>query len=135
MGTKLVYLETLDPADRQKLEAAGSVHTDGLFARGAGKAERTTLAAQTGVAVPVLDAFVCAADLMRIAGVAEPHALLLAALEIPTAATLSACEAPVLIKQMRRKNVEILVVRGMPPESMVARWIEDARKLPGGVEI
>ncbi|HEY1707179.1 MAG TPA: DUF4332 domain-containing protein [Rhizomicrobium sp.] len=135
MGTKLVNLETLDPADLQKLETAGISHTDELFARAAGKAERVVLAGRTGIALPVLDQFVGVADLMRIAGIGEPHALLLAALEIPTAAALSACEAAVLIKQMRRKNVEILVVRGMPPESTVARWVEDARKLPPGAEI
>jgi hypothetical protein len=135
MGTKLVNLETLDPTDLQKLETAGIVHTDELFARAAGKTGRAALAAQTGVAVPVIHTLVCAADLMRIAGIAEPHTLLLAALEIPTATALSSCEASVLIKQMRRKNVEILVVRGMPPESTVARWIEDAKKLPPGAEI
>jgi hypothetical protein len=36
---------------------------------------------------------------------------------------------------MRRKNVELMIARAMPPESTVARWIEDAKKLPSGAEV
>jgi hypothetical protein len=67
---------------------------------------------------------------MRIAGINEPHTLLLDALNIRSVADLAAQDATALIKAMRRKNVEILVVRGMPPESTVARWISDAKALP-----
>jgi len=39
-------------------------------------------------------------------------------------------DATALIKAMRRKNVELTLVRSVPPESTVGRWIGDAKALP-----
>jgi hypothetical protein len=130
MPALLANLESFDSADIEKLTGAGFMSTTDLVDRTPGPAERDALAAGIGVDRTALERLFAMADLMRVSGISEPHAQLLAALDTPTAAALAGREAPVLIKQMRRKNVEILVVRGMPPESTVARWIDDARKLP-----
>jgi hypothetical protein len=135
MGTKLSNLEAIPAADIEKLQAAGLTTTDEVLARAAAKSDRAALAAASGVSESVLNQLVCTADLMRIAGVGEPHTLLLAALDIPTAADLATREALPTLKLMRRKNVELMIARAMPPESTVARWIDDAGKLSPGAEI
>jgi hypothetical protein len=135
MGTKLANLESIDPDDIQKLEAAGITTTDEALTRAGSKADRAALAASTGVAESVLTQLAGTADLMRVAGISEPHTLLLAHLETPTAAALGTKEALPILKLMRRKNVELMIARAMPPESTVARWIDDAKALPPGAEI
>ena len=130
MPAQLANLESFDSTDIEKLIRARFMTTTDLVERVPGLADREVLSATTGVERGALERLFAMADLMRVSGIGEPHAQLLAALETPTATVLATREAPILIKQMRRKNVEILVVRGMPPESTVARWIDDARKLP-----
>ncbi len=130
MPAELANLESFDRAELVKLGAAGISSTTDLLERAGQRTDRDALAKESGVAPEVLDRLAKMSDLMRVSGISEPHALLLAALEVETASGLAAREAPVLIKQMRRKNVDLLVARAMPPESTVARWIDDARKLP-----
>jgi len=135
MGTKLANLEGVPPEEIGKLTAAGIGTTDELLEKAATPADRTALAAQTGVSESMLAQLAGTADLMRITGIGEPHTLLLAALETPTAAHLATKEALPILKLMRRKNVELMIARAMPPESTVGRWIEDAKKLPPGAKI
>lgn len=135
MGTKLTNLEAIPAPEIEKLQATGLTTTDEVLAKAASRADRAVLAGATGIAESVLTQLACTADLMRIIGIGEPHTLLLAALETPTAAVLATREALPLLKMMRRKNVELMIARAMPPESTVARWIEDAKKLPPGAEI
>ena len=130
MPVQLANLESVDGAAIKKLAGAGIASTTDLLDRAGRVEDRAGLAARAGMAREAFDRLLAMADLMRVSGISEPHAQLLAVLETPTAAALAAREAPVLIKQMRRKNVELLLARSMPPESTVARWIDDARKLP-----
>jgi hypothetical protein len=135
MPAELSNLESLAPGDIQRLADAGIATTTELFARAARREDRRALASETGIEPAMLDRLAALSDLMRIVGISEPHAQLLATLDAPTAAALATRDAAVLIKQLRRKNVELLLARSMPPESTVARWIDDARKLPMGTEI
>jgi len=127
---KIANLESITPDETARLEAANVGTTDDLLGRAATAETLAGLAARTGMAPQVIARLFRMADLMRIAGINEPHTLLLDALNIRSAAELAAQDATALIKAMRRKNVEILVVRGVPPESTVARWISDAKALP-----
>ena len=130
MGVKLAYLELFDAADVERLEVAGIKTSDDLLARAAARDPRAALVARTGVAEATLMRLLRMSDLMRVAGINEPLTQLLDVMGVGTVDALARQDAAVLIKQMRRKNVEILVVRGMPPESTVARWIVDAKALP-----
>jgi len=127
---KIANLESITPDETARLEAANVGTTDDLLGRAATAETLAGLAARTGMDPQVIARLFRMADLMRIAGINEPHTLLLDALNIRSAAELAAQDATALIKAMRRKNVEILVVRGVPPESTVARWISDAKALP-----
>ena len=135
MGTKLANLEGVPSEEIEKLAAAGIATTDELLARASSRSDRAALSARTGVAESTLTQLAGTADLMRIVGIGEPHTLLLAALDTPTAAHLATREALPILKLMRRKNVELMIARALPPESTVARWIDDARNLPPGAEL
>ena len=126
---KLANLESVDAEIIEKLDATGIRSSEDLLDRAATAELRGALAARTGIDSELLLRLARMSDRMRISGIAEPITQLFDALGIELAAALAQQDAAVLIKQMRRKNVEILVVRGMPPESTVARWIEDAKKL------
>jgi hypothetical protein len=127
---KIAHLETVDAETIDKLIAAGIQTTEDLLERAATPELRIALAATTGMDGTLVLRLARMADRMRVSGIGELVTQLFDALGVDTAARLAQQDAPLLIKQMRRKNVEILVVRGMPPESTVARWITDAKALP-----
>jgi hypothetical protein len=129
MGVKVAYLESISAEEIAALEGAGVHSTDDLLGRLADSDTRAGFGARTGLASETVHRLAGMADLMRITGIGEPHTQLLDALDVGSTAALAQQDATALIKAMRRKNVEILVVRGMPPESTVARWINDAKVL------
>jgi hypothetical protein len=135
MPAELSNLDSLSTDDTRRLAVLGIATTTDFFARAARRADRQAVATESGIEPAVLERLASLSDLMRIVGISEPHAQLLAMLDTPTAVALATRDAAVLIKQLRRKNVELLLARAMPPESTVARWIDDARNLPAGTEI
>ena len=130
MAFKLANLESFAPADIAALERSGVATTDDVLQHAAGRDARGDLAARSGVSEATLLRLVRMADLMRISGTNEAHTQLLDALGVASVCDLRQQDATVLIKAMRRKNVELTLVRSVPPESTVARWIGDAKALP-----
>jgi hypothetical protein len=130
MALKLTNLELVAPDDVQKLELAGVLTADDLIRVAAGHDMRHALARRSGISETILLRLARMADLMRIMGINEAHTQLLDALGAGCVAQLRQQDAAVLIKAMRRKNVEVRLVRSVPPESNLARWIVDANALP-----
>lgn len=134
MAFKLANLESFAPADIAALERSGVVTTDDVLQQAAGRAGRRTLGERSGVAEMTLIRLIRLADLMRISGINEAHTQLLDALAAGSVSELGRHDSALLIKAMRRKNVELTLVRSVPPESTVARWISDAKALPPIIE-
>jgi len=67
---------------------------------------------------------------MRIKGVGEDYAELLEAAGVDTVKELKYRNPHNLAKAMADANVKRKLVRLLPSEVVVVRWIEDARKLP-----
>jgi hypothetical protein len=130
MVFRLANLELFAPRDVEHLLSAGVATSADLLERAANREQREALASCCGVPPEALVRFVRMADLMRITGINEAHTQLLDAVGAGCIADLVARDAPTLIKAMRRKNVELTLVRSVPPESTLARWIADARLLP-----
>lgn len=130
MALKLTNLESFDPGEIEKLGSCGIFTIDDVARRAASREERRRLAEQVGVAEASLLRLARTADLMRIAGINEAHTQLLDALGVGCVKDLRLQDAATLIKAMRRKNVELTLVRSVPPESNLARWIADAHALP-----
>ena len=123
-------LEFLDGEDLAKLKRAGILDLDSLLARAASDESRQALCAQSGVNRDELRRLARIADILRIQGVNEAQARLLDVAGAGSIAEICLCDAHTLLRQLRRKNVELLLVRSLPPESTLDRWINDAKRLP-----
>ena len=80
----------------------------------------------------VLD-WVTAADRMRVKGVGWEYAELLRAAGVKTANELRYRNPQKLVEKMKEANDRRNLVRLLPSESMVRRWIESAKKLPRAI--
>jgi hypothetical protein len=65
-------------------------------------------------------------DLIRQPKLVEGYCVLLDALDLGSRAKLATADATELLRAMRRKNVEIIAVRSIQPESILADWIRNA---------
>lgn len=128
MGVPLATIRWISPEDGAALEALGIATTDDLLTA-AGAEGTAALAAKTGIAEDSLAAWVRRSDLLRLDGMRDPHALLLEVMGIGLP-ELTQRDAPKLLREMRRTNVERLLVGSIPPESQLAQWIEQAGRLP-----
>lgn len=135
MTFKLANLESITPAEAELLWRVGVATTEDILRQASGQAARDDLAARSEVAEATLRRLVRLSDLMRISGINEAHAQLLETLGAGTVGELARHDATLLIKAMRRRNVELTLVRSVPPESTVARWIADARSLQPILEL
>lgn len=70
------------------------------------------------------------ADLMRIKGVGEEYSELLEAAGVDTVKELKHRVPANLTAKMAEVNALKHLVRQVPSEAMVARWIEEAKQLP-----
>lgn len=77
----------------------------------------------------VLD-WVTAADRMRVKGVGWEYAELLRAAGVKTVKELKFRNPHKLVQAMAAANTKRKLVRLLPSESTVARWIDSAKKLP-----
>ncbi len=70
------------------------------------------------------------ADKMRIKGIGEDYAELLEAAGVDTVRELKYRNPANLAKRMAEVNKQLKLVRALPSEKVVLRWIETAKKLP-----
>jgi hypothetical protein len=99
------------------LEAAGTVKG------------RKALAAKTGFAEKQLLCWANVADRMRIKGISKEYAELLQAAGVDTVKELRFRSPANLAKAMADANRDRRMVRLLPSEKVVSRWIEHAQKL------
>lgn len=92
--------------------------------------DRKQLSDRIGIPERTILDFANAADLMRIKGIGRDHVALLRAVEVYTVRDLRNRNAGNLFHAMASANVANAVVRFLPAESFVRRWIEQAKVLP-----
>ena len=114
----------------QQLENLGLRTFNDLLTAGAGPKDREELAAAVGVGGKLLLRWVNQVDLCRVDGVGPQYADLLEAAGVDTVPELAQRRADNLAKRMAEVNEKQHLVRRLPAESEVARWIESARDLP-----
>lgn len=134
MPVKLSNLESVPSDVAEKLETMGIGTTDDLLPLAATATLRQRLADLTAGESTAVLRLARVADLSRITGLIEPHALLLEAVGAGNVRLLREQDASLLVKALRRKNVELQLVRSVPPESTIARWVADANALPLALE-
>ena len=113
-----------------RLKAAGIRTTGRLLESARHPKGRRVLAEKTGLDEKKILCWANMADKMRIKGVGEEYAELLHAAGVDTVRDLKYRNPANLAKAMAAANAKRRLVRLLPSEKAVLRWIEHAKKLP-----
>ena len=117
-----------------KLRKNGIRTTEALLKRAADRKGRRALASETGFSEKQILEWVNRADLMRCKGVGGEYSDLLEAAGVDTIKELRRRNAASLTKKMVEINEKKKLVRRLPTESMVSRWVESAKTLEPSVK-
>lgn len=111
------------------LKSAGIRSTAKLLEKARTVSGRKLLAEETGLAEKQLLCWANVADRMRIKGISREYAELLQAAGVDTVKELRYRSPANLAKAMAEANKKRKMVRLLPSEKVVCRWIENAQKL------
>ncbi len=103
--------------------------TEALLKQGATRKGRAELAAATGINEQLILSWVNRADLFRVKGVGEEYSGLLESAGVDTVKELRRRNPANLLSAMVEINTAKRLVRRLPTESMVARWVDHAKTL------
>jgi uncharacterized protein DUF4332 len=129
MSYPIAELEKIAPGVAATLKSVG-IHTTGRLLEAAKNPKgRKTLSAKTGIDEKCILRWANMADRMRIKGVGEDYAELLEAAGVDTVRELKFRNPSKLAKAMAEANTKRKLVRLLPSEQTVVRWVEHAKKL------
>jgi predicted flap endonuclease-1-like 5' DNA nuclease len=111
------------------LKKAGIRTTARLLDSAARPKDRKSLAEKTGLPEKSILCWANMADRMRIKGVGEDYAALLQAAGVDTVKELKYRNPARLAKAMADANAKRKLVRVLPSDQAIVRWIEQAKKL------
>ncbi len=127
---KLTDIEGVGPAYSQKLKKAGVSTTDALLNKGATPKGRQAIADKSGISGKRILRWVNHADLFRLDGVAGEYAELLEAAGVDTVPELAQRNAENLFQKLVEVNEANKLVRVVPVQTQVEKWVEQAKNLP-----
>ena len=130
----VIEVEGIGPVYVKKLNDAGIKNTDQLLNACKTKAMRLKLAADSGIDESHILRFANMVDLFRIHGVGSEYADLLEASGVDTVKELATRNPANLTAKMAEVNNEKKLVRRIPTEKMVEKWVNEAKTLPGALE-
>jgi hypothetical protein len=130
MSYPLTDIEGIDRDIAMILKSAGVRSTGGLLEAARTSRGRKALANKTGLNEKSLLCWVNMADCMRIRGISREYADLLHAAGVDTVKELKFRNPANLVSAMADANKKRKLVRLLPSEKVVVRWIDHARKLP-----
>jgi predicted flap endonuclease-1-like 5' DNA nuclease len=130
MSYPITDIEGIDGEVAAVLKSAGIRSSDRLLEAARTVKGRKTLAAKTGYDEKRLLYWANIADRMRIKGVRKEYAELLQAAGVDTVKELKYRNPSNLAKAMADANRKRRLVRLLPSEKVVKRWIENAKTLP-----
>jgi Domain of unknown function (DUF4332) len=123
-------IDGIDEGTAAALKKAGIRSTGKLLETARTMRGRKELAGKTGFTEKQLLCWANVADRMRIKGVNRDYSQLLQAAGVDTVKELKYRNPCNLAQAMADANKKNKLVRMLPSEKVVARWIEDAKKLP-----
>jgi hypothetical protein len=126
----LTAIAGLDGDAIAALRGAGIRSTGSLLENTRTAAQRKQLAGKTGLDTKQLLCWANLADRMRVKGISKEYAELLSAAGVETVKDLKVRNPANLAKAMAGANKARKLVRLLPSERVVTRWIECARELP-----
>lgn len=122
-------IEGIGVRNATRLRKAGIRTTEALLKKGGAKKGRKELAATTGIGEKTILEWVNRADLMRVKGVGEEYSDLLECAGVDTVKELRNRNPKNLLKAMVDANTKKRLVRRLPTEAMVERWVAHAKTL------
>ena len=132
--TSLLEIEGIGEASAAKLKVAGVRSLEALLEAGKTPKGRKELAEKSGIDESRLLKWVNMADLFRIKGVAEEYSELLEASGVDTVPELAQRNANNLYEKLASVNAEKKLVRKMPTQTEVTKWVEQAKSLGRVIE-
>ena len=129
MSYAIADLEKIDPGVVATLKSVGIRTTTRLLEAAKDPKGRKQLAGKTGLDEKRILRWANMADRMRIKGVGEDYAELLQAAGVVTVKELKYRNPAKLAKAMAEANAKRKLVRVLPSDRAVVRWIEQAKKL------
>ncbi|MBX6329801.1 MAG: DUF4332 domain-containing protein [Pseudolabrys sp.] len=130
MSYPITALEGIDGEIAAILKSVKIRSTARLLEAASSPKGRKTLADKTGISAKQLLCWANMADRMRIKGVSKGYAELLQAAGVDTVRELTHRSPAKLAAAMAAANKQRKLVRVLPSEKTVARWIEEAKRLP-----
>jgi predicted RecB family nuclease len=129
-------IDTIDGmrrVDARTLRKSGVRTTEKLLRRAGTRSGRRELASATGLTERQILDWVNRADLMRVKGIGEEYSDLLEAAGVDTCKELRNRNPASLLGKMTQVNSKKRLVRRLPTEVMVKRWVDHAKELPPAV--
>src|SRR5687768_3408596 len=130
MTYAIADIAAIDPEAAVSLKKAGIRTTARLLDTAKDAKGRRLLAEKTGISEKNILRWANLSDKMRIKGVGEDYANLLQAAGVDTVKELKYRNPARLAKAMAEANAKRKLVRVLPSDRAVVRWIENAKKLP-----
>ena len=130
MSYPITDIEGVDREVAAALKSAGIRSTGRLLEKAKTMRLRKALAEKTGFSEKQLLCWANVADRMRIRGVSKEYAELLQVAGVDTVKELAYRNPGNLAKAMADANRRRKLVRLLPSEKVVERWVEHAKKLP-----
>ena len=130
MSYPITDIDGIDGEAAAILKSAGIRSTARLLETARTMRGRKLLAAKTGFDEKSLLCWANVADRMRIKGISKEYSELLRVAGVDTVKELKYRNPANLAKAMADANKKNKLVRFLPSEKVVARWIDHAKKLP-----
>lgn len=127
---KIEDVEGIGEVYGKQLREAGIKDTDALLAATGTPKERTKLAEKTGLSAKRILTWANMVDLYRVDGIGSEYSELLEAAGVDTVPELAQRNPANLAQALADINASKKLTRRVPGESEVAKWIEQAKKLP-----
>jgi Domain of unknown function (DUF4332) len=130
MSCPIAELGCIDPELVPRLKSLGIRTSDKLLDAAGSLRGRKSIAQKTGIDEKSLLCVANKIDRMRVKGVGQDYAELLHIAGVDTVRELKYRNPKRLAEAMAEANAERKLVRVLPSEQTVKRWIEYAKKLP-----
>jgi len=130
MSYPIADIEDIDADEAKALKSVGIRTTEKLLEAAKSPKGRKQLAAKTELNEKMLLRWANIADKLRIKGMGKEYATLLREVGVDTVKELRYRNPARLAKSMAEANKKRKLVRFLPSEKLVRRWVEDAKKLP-----
>jgi predicted flap endonuclease-1-like 5' DNA nuclease len=130
MSYPITDIEGIGPANAERLKSLRIRTTSRLLEAAKSPRGRKALALKTGVEASRILKWANMADMMRIKGVGEEYSELLEAAGVDTVRELKYRNPKKLAEAMASANTKRKLVRLLPSEKAITKWIAEAKSLP-----